>query len=222
MDSAGASAAVRGLQGEQREARPGSARSGEGALSEQIAGADAELKELAAEDVCMRRLMTVPGVGPVTAVRSVAALDQSSGSRTSRVSRCIWDSFRVKTPPGFAIKQERLTRAGAPQVRWALGQAAWSLYLRRPEDPMVRWARRIAHAIASVRSTTCRARETLEAGGWVQFDQTETPAQRVDDHRTPGSGRVFCDCVALLVAGSRHAPENHLRQLMMLGVHRLH
>ena len=45
-------------------------------VSEQIAAADAELKELAAEDARMRRLMTVPGVGPVTAARFVAALDQ--------------------------------------------------------------------------------------------------------------------------------------------------
>jgi transposase len=35
-------------------------------LSQQIADADSELKELACEDARMRRLMTVPGVGPVT------------------------------------------------------------------------------------------------------------------------------------------------------------
>jgi transposase len=45
-------------------------------VSEQIAVADAELKALAAEDARMRRLMTVSGVGPMTAARFVAALDQ--------------------------------------------------------------------------------------------------------------------------------------------------
>ena len=45
---------------------------------------------------------------------------------------------------GFRTKRTRLTRAGAPQVRWALGQAAWSLYIRRKTDPMVLWAKQIA------------------------------------------------------------------------------
>jgi transposase len=44
-------------------------------LREQIAQADSELKALARADDRMRRLMTVPGVGPVTAARFVAALD---------------------------------------------------------------------------------------------------------------------------------------------------
>ena len=46
------------------------------ALSGQIADADLELKELTANDERMQRLMTVPGVGPVTAARFVAAIDQ--------------------------------------------------------------------------------------------------------------------------------------------------
>ncbi len=45
-------------------------------LNEQIAAADAELKRLAADDERTRRLMRVPGVGPVTAVRFVAAVDR--------------------------------------------------------------------------------------------------------------------------------------------------
>jgi transposase len=38
-------------------------------LRAQIASADAELKALASEDARMRRLMTVPGVAPVTSAR---------------------------------------------------------------------------------------------------------------------------------------------------------
>ena len=45
---------------------------------------------------------------------------------------------------GFRARRTRLTQAGAPQVRWALGQAAWSRYLRRPRDPMVQWAKQVA------------------------------------------------------------------------------
>ena len=44
-------------------------------LSAQIAAADRELATLARTDPVTRRLMTVPGVGPTTAVRFVAAVD---------------------------------------------------------------------------------------------------------------------------------------------------
>jgi transposase len=44
-------------------------------LSEQIRAADGELQQLAREDSACERLMSVPGVGPVTAVRFVSALE---------------------------------------------------------------------------------------------------------------------------------------------------
>ena len=92
----------------------------------------------------MRRLMTVPGVGPVTAARFVAALDQVERfPNASRVASYL-GLVPGEDTTGFRVKRTRLTRAGAPQVRWALGQAAWSLYLRRPDDPMVQWAKDIA------------------------------------------------------------------------------
>ena len=47
--------------------------------------------------------------------------------------------------PGEQSSSERsrrtgLTKAGAPRVRAALTQAAWSLRRTRPQDPMVLWA----------------------------------------------------------------------------------
>jgi transposase len=114
------------------------------ALSEQIGDADAELKELAGQDERMRRLMTVPGVGPVTAARFVAAIDQVERFPNASSVASYLGLIPSEHTTGFRIKRKQLTRAGAPQVRWALGQAAWSLYLRRPQDPMVRWATQVA------------------------------------------------------------------------------
>jgi transposase len=111
---------------------------------EQIALADAELKTLAQEDVRMRRLMTVPGVGPVTAARFVAALDDVDRFPTAASVASYLGLIPGENTTGFRTKRTRLTRAGAPQVRWALGQAAWSLYLHRPRDPMVQWAKQVA------------------------------------------------------------------------------
>ena len=113
-------------------------------LREQIALADAELRALAHEDVRMQRLMTVPGVGPVTAARFVAALDDVERFPNAASVASYLGLVPGENTTGFRTKRTRLTRAGAPQVRWALGQAAWSVYLRRPQDPMVQWAKQIA------------------------------------------------------------------------------
>ena len=60
---------------------------------------------------------------------------------------------------GFRTKRTRLTRAGAPEVRWALGQAAWSLYQHRPKDPMVQWAKQVATRRGSQVAITALARK---------------------------------------------------------------
>ena len=61
-----------------------------------------------------------------------------------RERRVVSRSGAGENTTGFRTKRTRLTRAGAPQVRWALGQAAWSLYIRRKTDPMALWAKQIA------------------------------------------------------------------------------
>lgn len=113
-------------------------------VSQQIAEADTELRTLANADARMTRLMTVPGVGPVTAARFVAAIDDVERFPTAASVASYLGLVPGEHTTGFRTKRTRLTRAGAPQVRWALGQAAWSLYIRRKTDPMVQWAKRIA------------------------------------------------------------------------------
>jgi transposase len=88
--------------------------------------------------------MTVPGVGPVTAVRFVAAIDRVERFAHASCVASYLGLIPGERTTGFRTKRTGLTRAGAPQVRWALGQAAWSMYLRRPGDPMVQWAKRVA------------------------------------------------------------------------------
>jgi transposase len=113
-------------------------------ISEQLKDADSELRALAEADERMSRLMSVPGVGPVTSARFVAAVDDIRRFPTAASIASYVGLVPGENTTGFRTKRTGLTRAGAPQVRWALGQAAWSLYIRRKTDPMVRWARQIA------------------------------------------------------------------------------
>jgi transposase len=113
-------------------------------VREQIADADRELKILAQADDRMRRLMTVPGVGPVTSARFVAAVDDVNRFPDAASVASYLGLIPGENTTGFRTKRTHLTRAGSPQVRWALGQAAWSLYRHQPTDPMVQWAKQIA------------------------------------------------------------------------------
>lgn len=109
-------------------------------LNTQIAYADRELKTHANQDADCRRLMSIPGVGPVTAIRFVAAIDE--------VGR-FGNAHRVESylglVPGEHSSSERqrrtsITKAGAPALRRALVQAAWASRRARGDHPMVTWS----------------------------------------------------------------------------------
>lgn len=114
------------------------------ALNVQILASDRRLRELArASEVC-RRLMTIPGVGPVTAVTFMAAIDD-----VSRFEHAYRLQSYLGLTPGESSSSERerrtsITKAGPASVRRTLIQAAWTIVRRRPTEPMVRWAAQIA------------------------------------------------------------------------------
>lgn len=109
------------------------------ALQKQIFEADAELAALAKADEICQRLMTVPGVGPISAVRYIAALDE-----VSRFGDAHHVESYIGLTPGEDSSSERvrrtsITKAGSRHLRWTLIQAAWSLKRCRPKDPVVVW-----------------------------------------------------------------------------------
>lgn len=113
------------------------------ALNVEIKGADRQVLQIAKADPVCRRLMTVPGVGPVTAVRFLAALD-----RHDRFASAHAVQSYLGLTPGERSSSERermtgITKAGPSAVRWMLVQAAWAAW-RQPDQPMTQWARRIA------------------------------------------------------------------------------
>jgi transposase len=114
------------------------------ALNEQISGADEELEQIAEANPTCQRLMTVPGVGPVTSVRFVAAVDQIDRFESAHKLEAY-----LGLTPGEDSSSERerrtgITKAGPPRLRWALVQAAWSMWRTRPKDRNVVWAQEIA------------------------------------------------------------------------------
>jgi len=109
------------------------------ALTTEIAAADRELAALTRRDPLLQRCLTVPGVGPVTAVRFVAALDDRARFPGAHAV----ESYLGLTPgeDSSAGRRRRtsITKAGPAAVRWCLVQAAWAARRTRRKDPIHRW-----------------------------------------------------------------------------------
>jgi transposase len=113
------------------------------ALNQQIKEADKEIEEIAEQDEVCRRLMTMPGVGPVTAVRFAAALDEVERFKNAHAV----ESYLGLVPGEYSSSDRRrltsITKAGSTKLRWALVQAAWVAWRWRSNDPMVQWAQAV-------------------------------------------------------------------------------
>lgn len=110
------------------------------AMNTQVKASMKQIGELAKASELCRRLMTMPGVGPVTAVSFVAAIDT-----VSRFQHAYQLTSYLGVTPGENSSSQRerrtgITKAGPSSVRRNLIQAAWVAFRFRPHDPMVRWA----------------------------------------------------------------------------------
>ncbi len=129
------------------------------ALTEQIRLADSQIVELANGSATCQLLRTAPGIGSLTAVRYVAALD-----RIDRFAGAHQVQSYLGLTPGEDSSSTRkrltsITKAGSSTVRWMLIQAAWSALRYRPHDPMCLWSRRIAERRGKAIAVTALARK---------------------------------------------------------------
>jgi transposase len=113
-------------------------------LNTQLLAARRQVDQLTkASPICIL-LMTIPGVGPVTALTFVAAIED-----ISRFDHAYQLTSYVGLTPGENSSSERerrtgITKAGSTSVRRTLVQAAWSAIRKCPNEPMVQWANQIA------------------------------------------------------------------------------
>jgi transposase len=115
-------------------------------LQREIAAADDRLRELAAADPVIRRLMTTPGVGPVTAAAFVAALDDVARFPSAHHAEAYLGLVPGEWSSGEKQRRGAITKAGSPRVRALLVEAAWCITRsQRPDlEPLRTWAARIA------------------------------------------------------------------------------
>jgi transposase len=109
-------------------------------LTVEISAADRDVAARAKADPIARRLMTVPGVGPTTAVRFVAALDEISRFRGAHAVESYLGLVPGEHSSSGRTRRTGITKAGPTALRWCLVQAAWAARRARCQDPMHRWA----------------------------------------------------------------------------------
>jgi transposase len=155
-------------------------------LNEQIKQADRELMSLAEHDPVCQRLMTVPGVGPVIAVRFVSVVDQPGRFQSSHHVMSYLGLTPGENSSSQRVQRTSITKAGASDLRFALVQGAWTLMRCRPNEPMSQWALRIAERRNRQVAVVALARKLVGVlwSMWLHgsdYDPSKTAAQEQAD-----------------------------------------
>ena len=116
------------------------------AVSEQLAGCDRRLADEARQDEVVRRLMSVPGVGVLTALAFVAAVDEVGRFGHAKQVRAYLGLVPSEHSSGERQQRGRITKAGNSRVRRLLVECGWHILTHHAEASreLRRWAERIA------------------------------------------------------------------------------
>lgn len=115
-------------------------------VNQQLAYSDERIETVTATDARVRRLRSVPNVGPVTAAAFVSVIDDVTRFRSGHEVEAYLGLVPRELSSGETQRRGRITKAGPSRPRRLLVQAAVSM-LRRPDPRTLElreWAMRIA------------------------------------------------------------------------------
>jgi transposase len=115
-------------------------------INEQIRIADARIGALAQADAAVRLLMSVPGIGPVTAAALVSTVDDVTRFDSAHQFEAFLGLVPSERSSGEKRRLGSITKAGNMRVRYLLVEAAWRLLRSRKTETAVlrEWAEGIA------------------------------------------------------------------------------
>ena len=90
----------------------------------EISELDEEIRTIAQKDPTIRRLMTVPGVGPVTAVAFASAIEDAKRFSNAHKVAAYLGLVPGEDSSGDGHRRTSITKTGSSHVRWLLVQAA--------------------------------------------------------------------------------------------------
>lgn len=129
-------------------------------LREQIAGLEREARRAARRDPVVRRLMTVPGVGPLTALAFRATVDDPHRFRHSRDVGAWLGLTPRRYASGEIDRTGRISKCGDRMTRCLLYEAANVLLTRSPRWSAPKaWAARLAKRSGAKKARVALARK---------------------------------------------------------------
>jgi len=115
-------------------------------LAPEIVAADTWAARAASTDPVTTRLMTVPGVGPITALHFRATLDDVHRFRSAGAATAYLGLVPREASSGERQRRGGITKAGPARPRSVLVQASWVIWrtARGPAAPLHAWVHRLA------------------------------------------------------------------------------
>lgn len=153
-------------------------------LLAEFARMDRIVRQLAQGDPVCRRLMTVPGVGPVTALAFKAAVDDPTRFRRSRTLGAHFGLTPQRYQSGETDITGRISKRGDGEVRTLLYEAAMSMLVRtRSPSALKAWGLRLAKkrglkraCVALARKLACVLHRMWLDGSDFRISAKEAPA----------------------------------------------
>lgn len=116
-------------------------------LDAEIETLDEKLLRLAKEDKVVCRLMTIPGIGPITALTYKAEIDDPTRFKRSRAVGAYLGMTPTQYSSGQTKRQGRISKCGPNELRSMLSEAAFALLTRYKRPNLLKaWGLKIAEA----------------------------------------------------------------------------
>ena len=143
-------------------------------MLEQLAGLTKQVLDIVRQDPVCRRLMTVPGVGPITALTFRATIDRPDRFRRSRDVGAHLGLTPARYQSGATDIQGRVSRCGDELARTALYEAAHTLLVRSRKWSSLRaWGMTVAKRRGMARARVAVARKLAVILHRMWSDATE-------------------------------------------------
>jgi transposase len=115
------------------------------ALAPRLTNADAAITAAVASDPVVQRLMTAPGIGPVTAVAFRAVLDDVGRFPDAKAATAFLGLVPREDSSGTRQRKGAITKAGPRSLRALLVSAAWVVWRQRRQGGALHaWVERVA------------------------------------------------------------------------------
>jgi transposase len=140
----------------------------------QIAAIDREIRRLVRTEPTLKRFMTVPGVGPITAVAFLSAVDDADRFKHARDVGPYLGLTPTRYQSGETDRQGRISKCGDTFTRTCLYEAAHVLLTKVQRfSPLKAWGTRLVKRIGARKGRIAVARKIAVILHCIWVDGTE-------------------------------------------------